>query len=403
MLAALKDTVRVALPEDRQMRAELSYAKGQGLDPRGDPAHREYLDEVCAIVLKTAAASMRQAAATQSALSKDPLVVEILAHDKLRSAKVESFVGQAAPLKAICSHAAGVADDEASGGSGSGLQPFVLHGASGCGKTSLMAKAVTELRRTLLPDHVAVVTRFLGTTASSFKLRPLLASLCQQLAVIFRTESESLAETAKLREELLRLLALASKEHPVVLFLDSLDQLQDADGGRALVWLPAKLPPFVRLVVSTLPVLGGCLATLRGKMSQDGTVPEGSFLQVPQLGPTDAKALLRKWLEKAGRTVTEQQLAAILAAFQQCPLPLYLRLACYLGVQWQSAAAAEQLAADVPGLIATIFDQLEGRHGKALVFHALGYLTAARHGVTATEMSDLLSLDDTVLRDVFQW
>ena len=49
-------------------------------------------------------------------------------------------------------------------------------------------------------------------------------------------------------------------EKPLVLFLDALDQLSDSDNARNLIWLPAELPPHVRLVVSTLP--GECQAAL---------------------------------------------------------------------------------------------------------------------------------------------
>jgi len=40
---------------------------------------------------------------------------------------------------------------------------------------------------------------------------------------------------------------------PVVLVLDSLDQLDDMHGGRHLTWLPATLRAGVKVIVSTLP------------------------------------------------------------------------------------------------------------------------------------------------------
>ncbi len=40
---------------------------------------------------------------------------------------------------------------------------------------------------------------------------------------------------------------------PVVLILDSLDQLDPEGGARQLSWLPTTLPPHVKLLVSTLP------------------------------------------------------------------------------------------------------------------------------------------------------
>lgn len=54
-----------------------------------------------------------------------------------------------------------------------------------------------------------------------------------------------------------------------VLFLDSLDQLSDQDGGRALRWLPTSLPKNVHVIVSTLPNTGGCLAVLKTKLKPE--------------------------------------------------------------------------------------------------------------------------------------
>lgn len=45
----------------------------------------------------------------------------------------------------------------------------------------------------------------------------------------------------------------ASSSNPVVLVLDSLDQLSDDDGGRELDWVPKKLPRNVYIILSTLP------------------------------------------------------------------------------------------------------------------------------------------------------
>ena len=45
----------------------------------------------------------------------------------------------------------------------------------------------------------------------------------------------------------------ASSSHPVVLVLDSLDQLSDDDGGRELEWVPKELPDNVYIILSTLP------------------------------------------------------------------------------------------------------------------------------------------------------
>ena len=46
---------------------------------------------------------------------------------------------------------------------------------------------------------------------------------------------------------------MASAEQPLLLVLDSLDQLGAEDSARQLSWLPMTLPDHVDLVVSTIP------------------------------------------------------------------------------------------------------------------------------------------------------
>ena len=47
--------------------------------------------------------------------------------------------------------------------------------------------------------------------------------------------------------------------------------------------------------------------------------------------------------------------------------------------------------------------KVESKHGWLLVSHALAYVTAARSGLSETELEDLISLDDKVLDDIYQY
>ena len=48
-------------------------------------------------------------------------------------------------------------------------------------------------------------------------------------------------------------LSSATKEQPLVILHDSLDQLSPLDGARKLTWFPRQLPLHVKFIVSTLP------------------------------------------------------------------------------------------------------------------------------------------------------
>lgn len=55
------------------------------------------------------------------------------------------------------------------------------------------------------------------------------------------------------------------------------------------------------------------------------------------------------------------------------------------------------------GAVNALFERVELQHGRVLVRHALAYITAAKSGLTGTEIEDLLSCDDHVLDDVYQY
>ncbi|MEK7690320.1 MAG: DUF4062 domain-containing protein, partial [Bdellovibrionota bacterium] len=83
----------------------------------------------------------------------------------------ESFVGRQVELQAILDY---VGSDS--------RWPLVIHGASGCGKTALLARASLDLFNSALRiPHSAIVTRFIGVAPRSSDLRSLLSSLCQEL------------------------------------------------------------------------------------------------------------------------------------------------------------------------------------------------------------------------------
>lgn len=61
------------------------------------------------------------------------------------------------------------------------------------------------------------------------------------------------------------------------------------------------------------------------------------------------------------------------------------------------------LSLTIEDAINQLFARLELQHGQLLTKHSLSYITAARTGICENELEDVLSLDDTVLDDVFQY
>ena len=71
--------------------------------------------------------------------------------------------------------------------------------------------------------------------------------------------------------------------------------------------------------------------------------------------------------------------------------------------RWRSydEIPADALKHTVEASIHKLLERLEAKHGKMFVSRALAYITAARRGLSESELEDVLSLDEDVLRSVF--
>jgi len=190
----------------------------------------------------------------------------------------------------------------------------------------------------------------------------------------------------------------------LILFLDALDQLGSEDRAHELAWLPITLPAHVRLVLSTLP--GQAWTSLVER------VPGSARLEVRAMLPSEGAEVLGAWLREAGRDLTPQQHEDVLAKFERSGgLPLYLKLAFEEARRWHSyddlpAHSDDQpgVGADIPGVLRDLFWRLEqeSNHGTIMVTCALGYLAAAKNGLSEDELLDVLWADPAVQADFFR-
>lgn len=159
-------------------------------------------------------------------------------------------------------------------------KPLVLYGEGGCGKTSLLAKSagLTSTKWLVGKKPISII-RFLGTTPDSSALTPTLISICQQvsshsfaLVLLLAFQRNPLNRNEKYLSHCLQisynyglsfeeipddlvpltahfkyLLTLAKAEQPILLFLDSVDQLTGTQGNK-LSWLPTRLPTNCKVI-----------------------------------------------------------------------------------------------------------------------------------------------------------
>jgi NACHT domain- and WD repeat-containing protein len=311
----------------------------------------------------------------------DPLAKENSDHEAFGLERAKFFFGRDGYLQRIAAY---LKEDV--------KQPLALFGASGSGKSALMAQAVGQAR--LSHKSAEVVARFLGATPFSSDIRALLEGLCRQVTRAYGADESSIpSEFKDLVEDFPKRLAMASAAKPLILFLDALDQLSEGHHGRNLLWLPATLPDHVWLVASTAPADSWDALKKR--------TPQSGQLELQPLSAAEGGRILESWLQAAGRTLQESQRDEVLGKFSKNGLPLYLKFAFEEARNWRSDSDEVELDPEVTGIIRQLFARLcaECNHGRALASRGLAYLRSAKNGLSEDEMIDVLSRDDEVFSD----
>ncbi len=294
--------------------------------------------------------------------------------------RLAHFVGRAEPLEVIQHYLRQPA-----------IEPLVVTGPSGMGKTTLLLQAAT-LARPAIPVG-EFISYFIGGNTSVADSPSLLRDLYAKLLAAYPEEGGDLqmaTDPAELEAQVSAFLGLATADHPLIVFIDALDQLRSEAVTR---WIPISLPPHVHLVVSLLP--GEDCDALRQRVIAD------QVIEVGPLSEREGAELLRQWLAAAHRTVTPTQHAAILQAFRAYPNPLYLRLLTLEASRWQSDdELLSPLPPDTQAMLHAFFTRLEApaEHGHLLVAHALGLIAAGKDGLAEDELLDVLSQEQEVLR-----
>ncbi|KAG8594792.1 hypothetical protein GDO81_001328 [Engystomops pustulosus] len=324
------------------------------------------------------------------------LMQEVIHHLLLSSKKSEAFCGRQDMLQRIVAH---VKEKDI-------CPPLVIYGASGSGKTALLCKAFDMIKYSVANNgNYILVLRLLGTSPQSSEIHDVLKSICYQVCLALDLPPPTpqvtniYNETVRFFHQILTTVSTRQKE-TLVLLLDSLDQLSQSDGAHHLHWLPKECPSNVHIVLSTLPNEGGILNTLKENITD-----ETAYLEVEPLSAEQGGQVIDMLMSSAGRTLTHVQQDIVLNSFSKCGQPLLLKLAFDEAKRWSSYTPTSELhiATNTKEAVHQLYERLETIHGKVLISHALGYIVASRNGLSEAELKDILSIDNDVLSDIYQY
>ena len=344
-------------------------------------------DEICRVLCDNILETYR----TKLHVIRDPLYEEVIRHSQFLIQKSHVFKGHDALLEKI---SAKMLSEE-----GSEKAITVLYGTAGSGKTSALAVLVKRLKMSLMPT-ACLVLRFIGTTSDSGTVHYLLWSICQQIARVYdQNPSEVPEDYNALLVYFRHCLNFSSKSKPLLIVLDSLDQLLDENCGHSLKWLSVQspLPAHTHILLSTNP--GEVLEMLQAHL------PKSSVFELQYLKKESALEVVQALMEARNRTLTDQQMGILVKAFEWNPFPLYLKALVDTAVRWRSydIVTEDRIAAGVSGMTSLMLERMEGKYGRILVHHAMAYISASKNGLSQNELEDILSCDDEVLDEVFEF
>ncbi|CAF4666770.1 unnamed protein product [Rotaria socialis] len=389
-LAELKTYIKSKLSEDNIFTYKVHW--------KDESSKREYLNEFLARFYQVIKDQIDYH--IKRSQSKDALYTEALEH----AIRCKMFNKNYSPREDIMQQ---IKDFVLSNTSGA---PCILHGDSGTGKSSIMAQIPVEVPnwfRTENNTSISVVIRFLGTTSFTSDIRRPLVSIIQQICTIYGFQKPIIHESNTLQDikaDLEKILEQIPTKEKLILLFDSIDQLRVEDYDCSM-WLPVNYPNNVKCIVSTIPNPDmdkrNILEGLKSLCSN------ATIIEVTKLDENLAQQVIEKWLQRDNRSLTQIQRKWLLSKLEPTwnePTPLYLSLLYDISLGWHSfdddRLTNLRRIGYTRDAIDQLYDQLSKKHGEVIFRRAITYVQLSG-GLSETELLDMLSADDKVLKSVF--
>ncbi|KAJ8964870.1 hypothetical protein NQ314_004552 [Rhamnusium bicolor] len=263
--------------------------------------------------------------------------------------------------------------------------PLVIYGPSGCGKTTLLAR-IAQCCQQWLPEAFLII-RFIGISAQSSTIEQLLSSITNQCSILNYGHKCYCTHSIETYEKILpTLLKTSCVQRPLIILLDGLDQVR-AYSSKNIDWLPTKLPDNIKLLISVSEA-SDMHADISKKLN------EYSFIKMPLLGETEAKGILMSSVMQYNHSINSKIQDCVLKSVQECTIPLYSKVLAWQTSWWVDKEHDIVPKGHVNDQLNLMLEELESILGVTQVQHALAILTCTKHGITDSEMIDLLAFDE---------
>lgn len=378
------DNLKRAIRDSKLPLVEDYRCRFAGLRPGTGSVRLEGLDEFGRRIQDWLWAAIRRRlnlpeAAPQAAASPtDALAEEQGYHERFMEARLRVYVGRERLQQALIDFAQAANE-----------VPALVTGPSGSGKSAALAKFVDDWARRH-PESV-LIPHFVGASPTSTGLRSMLLRFCTVLKREFDLDDEVPADTNGLITNFRQMVAKVPADRRVVLVIDALNQLDEADNAQRLMWLPWKIPAHVKVIVSCINDPGreeqALLAFARREHRAIPVEPltTGERSEIVQAVPSlSAKALDPGQVELLLKNPATANPLFLLVALEE------LR---GFGSYEQLNRRIEHLPREgdvVTDLFRQVIERLEDEFDREVVRSVLTLLASARRGLSDRELLDLI-------------
>ena len=210
-----------------------------------------------------------------------------------------------------------------------------------------------------------VCARVLGTSPDSSNLQPLLLSVCKQICYNLDMPYEAIPQDmVPLKTYFKQLLGLASITHPIIIFFDCLETFFVDEHRNGGAWLPSPLPVYCKVILSfRQEVEDSVRASEEQEFLRALTHSGENLLHLDRLGEQTADRVIKAWLKKSGKTMTNYQLRVLSNAFGTCSVPLFCKLLYAEASKWRSyhTNEATTVPCSIDACIGQLFNKVEAR------------------------------------------
>ncbi|XP_076462217.1 TPR repeat-containing protein DDB_G0287407-like [Babylonia areolata] len=278
--------------------------------------------------------------------------------------------------------------------------PLLLLGGPGCGKSSVICSAansvLTKVEGGSLPvpgggdKKWSVFYHFVGAIRGSTSLECMLMRLLREFELAKNNNMPKEVDSASMM-----CCSMLSNPNtkPLVIFIDALNQFTEENAARVISWLPRKLAPHVRCVLT---------------MVQDTAVHQALVARetkplevtIPPLDLQSRKNMVAEMLNRYGKQLNEDQMSKLMSK-ESSDNPLWLSVVCEELRRLDENSHIDDKISELPEGLLSILDgllaQLEKEEGGDLLVATLCLLEASAAGLLDSELRALLA-DESVLR-----